>query len=83
MRLLRELELQDDNQDLFLVGYLIPQVDLAAYEAIDDDAFAEAFRSRVRQSVIEDGLSEQDCQEIERLLVQVETRLQQPDASLS
>ena len=81
MNLLRELEQQED-QDLFLVGYLIPQVDLAAHDATEEAAFVGAFRSRVGQSVVEDKLSDQDCREIERLLNRVEARLREPETLL-
>lgn len=65
---LLEMEQQVEEEKLFLVGYLIPMVDLIPVEDLSDDEWFAEFALFVEDAVEADGLSDRDVDLLSELL---------------
>lgn len=69
---LRQMELQADESQLFALGYLIPQLTLVAEYVEPEDEFDPLFSRWLQQVFTDDKLNEQDQQEILQLWQQAQ-----------
>ncbi|MBD3667938.1 MAG: hypothetical protein HUJ16_08265 [Kangiella sp.] len=65
---LLEMEQQVEEEKLFLVGYLIPMVDLIPVDDLSDDEWFAEFALFVEDAVEADGLSDRDVDLLSELL---------------
>ncbi|GGF09140.1 hypothetical protein [Kangiella profundi] len=65
---LLEMEQQVEEEKLFLVGYLIPMVDLISVDDLSDDEWFAEFALFVEDAVEADGLSDRDVDLLSELL---------------
>ncbi|MFQ3228808.1 hypothetical protein [Reinekea sp.] len=72
---LRGIEQRCADEDLFCVGYLIPQVELVEIKFSGQDAQASLWRDRLSDFVhgnsVADGLEANDVQTVENLIAQL------------
>lgn len=69
---LRDMEQRCADEDLFCVGYLIPQVELVEVKYSDQSAQASQWRERlfdfVQENIAADQLEVSDVQTVEKLI---------------
>lgn len=65
---LLEMEQQVEEEKLFLVGYLIPMVDLIPADDLSDDEWFAEFALFVEDAVEADGLDDRDVELLSELL---------------
>lgn len=65
---LLEMEQQVEEEKLFLVGYLIPMVDLIPADDLSDDEWFAEFALFVEDAVEADGLTDHDVELLSELL---------------
>ncbi|MBD3653666.1 hypothetical protein [Kangiella sp.] len=65
---LLEMEQQVEEEKLFLVGYLIPMVDLIPADDLSDDEWFAEFALFVEDAVEADGLADRDVELLSELL---------------
>lgn len=65
---LLKMEQQVEEEKLFLVGYLIPMVDLIPVDDLSDDEWFAEFALFVEDAVEADGLSDRDVDLLSELL---------------
>jgi hypothetical protein len=72
---LREIEQGCADEDLFCVGYLIPQVELVEVKYSDQHAQASQWRDRllefVQENIAADRLETNDVRTVEKLIAQL------------
>lgn len=64
---LKEMEQQAEDDQLFALGYLIPQLTLVAEYVEPENDFDHCFTRWLHQVFADDGMAEQDQQEILQL----------------
>lgn len=65
---LLEMEQQVEEEKLFLIGYLIPMVDLIPADDLSDDEWFAEFALFVEDAVEADGLADRDVVLLSELL---------------
>lgn len=69
--ILRQIEQQAEEEQLFALGYIIPQLTLVAEYVEPEDNFDTCFTRWLHQVFADDRINEQDRQEILQLWQQV------------
>lgn len=69
---LLDLEQTVEDEKLFLVGYLIPMVDLIQVDDLTDEQWFAEFALFVEDAVESDGLSDRDVEMLSELLEELQ-----------
>ncbi len=69
---LLDMEQQVDEEKLFLVGYLIPMVDLIPQDELSDVEWFAEFALFVEEAVDADGLNDRDVEQLSDIFEQLQ-----------